>query len=489
MNQTSPNAQQIAVIGGGITGLAAAHRLCEIAPDVEVILFEADGRFGGILHTEHVDGYCIEHSADNFITNVPWGIDLCRRIGIEADLMETNASRRRALVVRDGRLHPIPEGFMLMAPARLWPLVTTPLLSPLAKLRLACEYFVPRRHGLDDESLASFATRRLGREAYERLVQPLVSGIYTADPEKLSVPAALPRFWEMEETHGSLIRGARAESANSNKNGAAESGARYSLFVAPKAGMGAIVDAIVERLAKVSLQLDSRVGALSRRGDHGWRISLEAGTDATTQERDVSGVILATAAHQTSRLLAGVDRPLADELGQIEHAGSVVAVVGYGRHQVADPLDGFGFVVPAVERRRILACSYTSQKFPLRAPDDHVLLRVFLGGAGREEVNQMTDEEILRVVAEELGDLLGVQGEPVLSRIVRWHRAMPQYHLGHVRRVERIEDRVAALPGLELAGNAYHGVGIPNCIRSGEQAAERIVRRFAERASGSSAPV
>ena len=233
MNQTSPHARKIAVVGGGLTGLAAAHRLLELAPELEVTVFEAADRHGGVVHTEHVDGFCIEHSADNFITNVPWAIDLCRRIGIESKLTQTDESRRRALVVRAGRLYGIPEGFMLMAPSRLWPLATTRLLSPLGKLRLACEYFVPRRPDMEDESFASFARRRLGREAYQRLVQPLVGGIYTADPEKLSVAAALPRFWEMEWEHGGLIRGTRAEAAEKSAASGADSGARYSLFVAP----------------------------------------------------------------------------------------------------------------------------------------------------------------------------------------------------------------------------------------------------------------
>ncbi|MBA4016452.1 MAG: protoporphyrinogen oxidase [Pirellula sp.] len=465
------NRRRIAVIGGGISGLAAAHRLVTLDPSINVTLFEANNRLGGILQTERRDGYLIERSADNFVTNVSGGLELCRELGIEGELLPTDPARRRALVLRAGRLHPVPEGFQLMTPSQVLPILKSPLLSWRGKLRALGECWVPPRREASDESLESFAVRRVGREAYERLVQPLVSGIFTADPAKLSMRAALPKFFEQEQQHGSLIRAARKARGSEGAAQREASGARYSLFVAPRDGMGRIVTALTERLPTGCVRTGVSAMKLSRNGD-AWQITVNEGPDES-----FDGVIVAVSAPHAARLLGTVDAALAADLGQIEYAGATIAVAGYKLDQIANPLHAFGFVVPEAERRDILAASFSSRKFPGRAPDGCVLIRTFLGGAMRPDLVEASDADIRKIVSRELGEIIGLRGEPHLWEVARWNRAMPQYHLGHVDLVDRIESRVATLPGLAVAGNAYRGVGVPQCIRSGRAAAERIVGR------------
>lgn len=487
---------RMAVIGGGISGLAAAHRLKELDPKAEVTVFEASDRLGGVLRTEEAEGFLIDHGPDQFITDVPWAIDLCRRLGLGDELLRTNQAKRRAFVVQRGKLHPVPEGFMLMSPRKLGPILRTRLLSPRGKLRLLREYFVPRRSDGADESLADFARRRLGRQAYERLVQPLVGGIYVADAEQLSIQATLPRFVKMEQEHGGLIRAALAErkrkakpvasapgSSSSSSSSFAESAARYGMFVTLRGGMAQLVNALVGRTechsVPVNYHTACEVESISREKG-GWRIATSSGNPSRPSRAQgvpplFDQVILAVPAFVAARLLGSVDCGLADELARIPYAGSVVACVGYRREQIGHPLDGFGFVVPAVEQRRILAGSFSSVKFPGRAPDGCELIRVFLGGALQPELVEADDAELRGIVQRELGELLGVRDEPILWRVTRWRRAMPQYVLGHLDRVARIERLAEQLPGLHLAGNAYRGVGVPNCIHSGEEAAEACI--------------
>jgi oxygen-dependent protoporphyrinogen oxidase len=503
MNAThSP--RRIAIIGGGIAGLAAANRLRELNPSCDVTLFEASCRLGGSLWTERRGEFLVEHGADSFITNVPWGVELCRRLGIAGDLVGTSEQSRQAFVVRRGRLCPIPDGFMLMAPSKLWPIVKTPILSPIGKLRLAWEYFVPqqRKENGRDESLASFVRRRLGREAFERLVQPLVAGIYTADPEKLSLAATLQRFQDMEREHGSLIRATlrqrRTKTAATSSSGPA-SGARYGLFVTPRAGLSSIVNTIAARQPSGAIQTNATVRAITRINNR-WLLNHEniaadtrptkprttkanghkggspPSPPAEREPNEFDALVVAAPAPVASELLANAEPALAADLASIDYAGAVVVSMAFDRKQIRHSLDGFGFVVPAIERRRILSASFSSVKFPGRAPADKVLIRTFVGGACQRELCNLPDDELERLVTEELSDLLGINGRPNWTMIARWSNSMPQYHVGHLDRIERIEARVMCTPGLALAGSAYRGVGIPHAIRSGEQAAESLVK-------------
>ncbi len=469
-NRTS----RIAVIGGGISGLAAANRLIELAPNTQLTLFEAADRLGGVLRTERHDRYLVELSADNFITNVPWGLELCRRVGLADELLPTRESQRRAFVVRDGRLLPVPVGFHLLSPSRIWPLVTSPLLSWPGKLRLLCEPLVRRRRENGDESLASFARRRLGEETYERIVQPLVAGIYTADAEQLSMAAALPRFVEMERRWGSLVRGARLER---RADSSGSSGARYGLFIAPRDGMSSLVDALAGRLPAGSVRCGSTVTRLCASGN-AWSLT----TDGADIEFDA--VIFAMPAFAAASLLAETSAELAGDLQRISYAGSAIVVLGYRREQITRGCEGFGFVVPRIERREILAASYSSAKFDGRAPSDRVLIRVFLGGAERPDQLELDNARLIELATTELAALLGINGQPELTRVVRWPCSMPQYHVGHVDLVTRIETLATRWPTLALAGNAYHGVGVPNCIHSGEQAAEQVLAALRSQAVG-----
>jgi oxygen-dependent protoporphyrinogen oxidase len=475
VNPPSLGRKRVVVIGGGITGLAAAHRLVQLDPTLGVMLLEAGSRLGGVIETVRRDGFLIERSADNFITNFPWAVDLCAEVGLADELLPTTSRQRNAMVVHRGRLARVPPGFMLMAPSRIWPLVTTPILSPWGKLRLLGEYFIPRRRGEADESLASFARRRFGRETFERIVQPLVGGIYAADPEKLSLRATLPRFVEMERRFGSLIRAARRQRADGSAqaSSASDSGARYGLFVAPRDGLTSLVQAIAAKLPAGCARLNSPVEKLTQTSQGGWSVQV-AQPGGPPMSLDCDAVIVAVAAPVAARLLAAVDRGLADDLGRIEYAGTTIVTLAFRRDEVAHPLDGFGFVVPAVEKRRILAGSFASVKFSGRAPADTVLVRVFFGGACQSELAELDDATLQRIAEEELRMLLDTRGSPLFSDIARWPHSMPQYHLGHCELVANIERAAAAWPALALAGNAYHGVGIPHCIHSGQCAAERI---------------
>ncbi|MEX2286443.1 MAG: protoporphyrinogen oxidase [Planctomycetaceae bacterium] len=473
---------RVAVIGGGLSGLVAAFQLGELSRDanvpLDVSLFEAQPRVGGVIETRHVDGYLVEMSSDSFITNTPWAVDLCRRLGLDDQLIATDAQYRRSLVLRKGRPVDVPEGFTLLAPAKVWPLLTSPIFSPWGKLRMGMEYLIPRKRDDGDESLASFVRRRFGSEALDRLVQPLVGGIYTSDPEKLSLKATLPRFVEMERNHRSLIRASRRDIAPQPTDGPRDSGARYSLFASLADGLGELIDALAARIEKtITVKLQTVVERVEREGSDGaqpvgfggWRLILR---DGSVEHFDA--IVVALPTHHAARLVAGFAAPLADSLSQIEYASSAVVVTGHRLADVAHPLDAFGMVVPAAEGRDILAVSFASRKFPGRAPADRVLLRTFIGGAMQPELFGKSDEELIDITRRELADIFGVGGREDFALVSRHPHAMPQYNVGHLERVACIERLAAEHRGLALAGNAYHGVGIPDCIRSGQQAAQRI---------------
>jgi len=481
--------QRIVIIGGGITGLAAAHRLLEIAvkPDrhPEVLLLEAGSRLGGVLKTTEREGFLIEGGADSFISEKPEAIELAKRLGLESRLIETNEQHRRSFIVRHGRLVPVPEGFQLMAPARIWPFITSDIFSWAGKARMALDLVIPRRpipNGDDDESLAQFVRRRLGREAFERMAQPMIGGIYTADPEKLSLRATLPRFLDMEREHGSVIRGmwrqGRAASASSSNASVGDktalsgtSGARYSLFLSFDKGMQALVDALAARLPEGLVQLNAAATSLTLdKSTNQWQISLSNNSSITAD-----AVCLAVPAYTAATLLRDTDAELAGALDQISYASTATINLAFPRSAITHALDGFGFVVPFIEKRSILACTFSSVKFAARAPADHVLLRAFIGGALQPELFELDEDEIVDRVRQDLRDLLGIAEAPLFNVVEKWRRSMPQYHVGHLDLVAQIDARLRPLPGLHLAGNSYSGAGVPDCILSGEAAADQIL--------------
>lgn len=494
--------KRVVIIGGGITGLAAAHRILERSQEsgkqVDLTLVEAGPRVGGIIQTEERDGFLLERGPDSFISEKPEALELAKRLGLESHLIETNEHHRRSFIVRRGRLLPVPEGFHLLAPSRFWPFVRSEVFSWQGKARMALDLLLPRRNlngNTDkdddvDETLAQFVRRRLGREALERIAQPMVGGIYTADPEQLSLRATMPRFLEMERQHRSLIRALRHRSPTVREGSVANrgtSGARYSLFLSFDRGMQLLTDKLAERISDLkfqitdgghssenSIQVNTAVESLTMEREEGdetpkWRVRSSRGESLVAD-----AVCLALPAYVSARLLSGVDAQLASELDGIPYASSATINLAYKREDVPRPLDGFGFVVPFIEKRSLIACTFSSVKFPGRAPQGYVLLRAFVGGALQPEMFDLNRDELLSRVCADLRDLLGIEQAPLFAEVAKWERLMPQYHVGHLQRVKRIREQVASLPGLSLAGNAYTGLGIPDCVRSGEAAADLV---------------
>ncbi|QDT38079.1 protoporphyrinogen oxidase [Stratiformator vulcanicus] len=462
---------RVAVVGGGLAGLAAANRLCEGASGVrpEVTLFEAGDRLGGVIKTEHDAGFLIEHGPDMFLTK-PAIVSLCERLGLADRLIATNSENRRSLVLRNGRPVPIPEGFSLLSPGNPWAILKTRLFSPLGKIRLGAEFFIPARRDDADESLKSFATRRLGRQVYERLIEPLVGGIYTADPAKLSLNATLPRFVEMERKSGGLIKAKLAERGNATQSSAAGTGARYGMFASFPNGVSELIGRLAEQVAdRAIIKTSTPIQGIDHTED-GYIISTE---NAPAETFD--GVLMAASAQTTAKLLRQIDEKTADLLDGIEYASSAVVVTCHRLEDINNPMDAFGLVIPSLEHRKPLAISYTSRKFPGRAPEGTILLRTFLGGAMHPEILKNSNEELLHITLHELDAIFGLRAEPLLSRVVRWDQAMPQYNLGHCERVDQIDLRLADFPTLAVAGNAYRGVGLPDVVENAEQAAMKIL--------------
>ena len=327
--------------------------------------------------------------------------------------------------------------------------------------------------------MAAFVRRRLGREAYERMVEPLVSAVYAADLEQLSVEATLPRFRQMERDHGSIVRAMRKQMKDRRREGpgAVESGPRFSMFVTLRDGLSSLVEAIAARLPSDGVRLGTAVERLERR-EHGWRVwtnSTETDAKRESRSEDFDAVIMAAPSYVAADLLRPHDTELAAELSSITHSGTAILSFAFDREQIAHPLDGMGIVVPAIERSPILACSLSSQKYVHRAPEGKVLLRVFVGGSRYPEMAEMAEDELRPRVLGDLAELLGIHGSPLYASLARWPRTMPQYHVGHKALVHRIETRAAAIPRFALCGNAYHGVGIPDCVHTAEQAAERVL--------------
>lgn len=469
--------KRVVIIGGGISGLATAHHLLELTEQnktqTDIILLEASLRPGGIVKTETRDGFLLEHGPDSFISEKPAALELAKRLGLESHLIQTNEQHRQSFVVRNRRLLPVPKGFHLMAPSRLLPFLKSPIFSWSGKLRIVMEMFRQREvsNGNVDESLASFVRRRFGREALERMAQPMIGGIYTADPEQLSLRATFPRFLDWEQQYGSVIRSLRRKPASALYEEAMEhdtSGARYSLFLSFDRGMQLLTDELSRRLND-KMRLGCQVKRLELdREKLKWHLI----TDHNSFEADA--ICLTTPAYVSAALLRETHPQLATELDEIRYESSGTINLAYSRDEIGHQLDGFGFVVPYIEDLSLIACTFSSVKFPGRAPEGHVLLRAFIGGALQRETMQLDSNELVARVKKDLTELLGISGRPLFETVTRWERAMPQYHVGHLDRLERIRNCVTDLPGLSLAGAAYSGVGIPDCVRSGERAAEAM---------------
>jgi oxygen-dependent protoporphyrinogen oxidase len=469
---------RVVVVGGGIAGLAAAHRLIELNNEkslgLEVTLIEASPRLGGAIATEKIGDFIVEAGPDSFITEKPWALRLCDRLGLASRLVSTQTANHKVYVVHKGKLQALPEGFFLLAPTRLWSFVQTPLFSWAGKFRMAAEIFLPRGAMDGDESLGAFVRRRFGSEALDRVAQPLVGGIYAADPDQLSLSATMPRFKEMERNRRSVILSMASEQRRRARNRETGSGARWSLFVTLAGGIQELVERIASRLPEGCVRPNIPTTRLAQDADKSlWHI-----TTGGNESFEAKGVILATPAFQAGAILNHVDSAAADELQQITYASTATVSLAFRETDFPRPLDSFGFVVPAMERGKIMACTFSSLKYPGRAPEGYVLLRAFVGGSLQPHLFQDDDVTMVKNVRVELASLLGVTAEPFFSRLRRHPDSMPQYLVGHEARIKRIETALDRFPTLALAGSAYHGVGISDCVHSGEEAAEKVVNQL-----------
>jgi oxygen-dependent protoporphyrinogen oxidase len=442
----------VAVIGGGIAGLAAAYELQ--LRGLNVRLLEASSRLGGVIRTECVDGWVIDGGPDALLVQKPAAVSLCRELGLGDRLVSTRIPRT-AYVLRDGRLRPLVDGSFLGFPVGAGALARSSLFSWPGKLRMACEVVVPRGHE-GDESIASFIRRRFGREALDYLAEPLLAGIHAGDAERLSIQALFPRLADAERRTGSVLRSLRALHVRPSPQGA---------FLSLPGGLGELVDTLSLALRPDVARLATAVTELHRA--EGFRVESR---DASLQAR---AVILSVPAYAAAGLLRGIDATLAGFCDAVPYASTATVALGYRRDQVRHPLAGSGFVVPRVERNPLLAATWVSSKWPGRAPDGHVLLRGFLGGGRDPHRLDQADGELIRAAKEALTDVLGIQGDPVVTRLARFPRQSPQYEVGHLQRVASIEERLAAMPGLFLAGSGFRAIGIPDCIVDARDTAAR----------------
>jgi oxygen-dependent protoporphyrinogen oxidase len=462
--------KRIAIVGGGISGLSAAFYLEKArtaGADLEYTLFESGQRLGGSMYSDRVEGCLVEAGPDSFLTEKPWALSLCKDLGIADQLIGSNDAQRKTYIVVNGRLVVMPDGLMFMVPTQLLPTALSSLFSWSTKLRMARELLHPPRPMQTDETVAELVERHFGAEVVDRLADPLLSGVYGGDAAKLSARAVLPRFVEMEEKYGSL---SRAMLAAHKKMMATRKHPPPPLFTSLQDGMQQMVDAIAARLDPESIRLRTHILRVYPE-DSSWRVAVEM-----NGEERFDAVLIATPANVAGTLLDGVDRGLARNLRNITYSSSITVTLGYYKQQLAGLPPGFGFLVPRSEGTRMLACTFVHNKFPHRAPEDKGILRCFLGGARDEAVLSLSDDEVLETVHRELRDILKLDARPIFARVYRWRGAMAQYEPGHIARVQRIEKRVSEIPGLALAGNAYHGIGVPDCIRSGMEAANALAQ-------------
>jgi protoporphyrinogen/coproporphyrinogen III oxidase len=441
----------VVVIGAGIAGLAAAYELQRRGHRVRV--FDAAPRAGGVITTERFDGWVIDGGPDSLLVQKPAAVALCRELGI-GDRLVSTLTPRTAYILRDDRLHPIAEGSFLGFPLKASALARSSVFSLAGKLRMAAEVAIPRRDGHEDESIGAFVRRRFGDEAVDYLAEPLLAGIHAGDVDRLSVRALFPRLLDAERTSGSVIRALRALRVRPSPQGA---------FVSLPGGIGELVDALAAALAPETVTLSARVAELRRVGTYA--------VETPRGRVEASSIILASPAYAAGSLLRGFDAQLAALCDGVAYASTATVALGYRRDQVAHPLHGTGFVVPRVERLPLLAATWVTSKWPGRAPPGHVLLRGFLGGGRDPRRLEASDETLLALARDELTRLLGISGDPIVTRLFRWTRQSPQYEVGHQQRVAAIEQRLAALPGVFLTGSGFRAIGIPDCIADARETA------------------
>ncbi len=471
---------KIIIIGGGIAGLAAAVHLKAGAKahgkTVEVLLLEKNARIGGKILTEKLDKYLIEGGPDSFLPEKVWSVNLAKFLGLGPEMLPSNDDFKGTFIYSQRQLHSLPEGVMLMVPTSFWPMAKSKLISWPGKMRMGAEVFIPKRKLMGDESLASFVTRRLGRECLEKIAEPLVAGIHTSNPDNMSVLATFPRFVQMEQKSGSLIRGMLA--AVKSRPHATLSGPppkpgapKITYFMSFKNGMSTLAQSCADYVGKDSIRLGASVKAIEPK-DKGYRVILESG-----EALEADSVMIGTASYDAAEMVKGFDGTLAEQMNKIQWSSSGTVSIAFRKSDVKVPLKGFGFIVPRVEGRRVNAATYSSIKWSYRAPDDQVLIRAFVGGGHHEElVHELDDTGMTKMMLEELDTILGVKANPAFSKVYRWFKGMPKYTVGHLDRMTLIDRSLSAHPGLHVIGCSYKGIGIGDCIHEAQVAAERILK-------------
>lgn len=452
--------KKVVIVGGGISGLATAFYVKRARPDLKITLVEGRGRLGGVITTRRQDGFVIEGGPDSFVNIKPWGVQLCRDLGIDGRLIPTDPSNKKVYIYSGGRLQALPPGMILTAPTQIWPFLKNSLISWPGKLRMGMDLVLPRGRECPDESLGSFVGRRLGQEAVDKIAEPILGGIFLADASRLSLKCTFPRFLDMEREHRSLILAMRRQSRRATNGG--------SMFRAMAGGMDDLVTCLREALEGVEL----RTGLKAVRVEKPLKVITEEGA------LEASAVVMAVPPPQCAALLRPVSEAAADEIASIPTLSTATVSLGYSRARPNLDLDGTGFVIPKKEQRRILACTWSSRKFVGRAPEHHLLVRCFVGGERGEEHLKGSDEDLAQLARQELREIMGLQEEPILSRVFRWPEANPVYEVGHQAKVERIESLVDPDLNLYLSGSGFRGVGIPDCVRDAQRVAGAIAERI-----------
>ena len=474
-----PSPFHVIIIGGGISGLSTAFFFMEEAKsnqrDVQCTVVERDARWGGKILTNNTEDLLIEGGPDSFLTSKPWAMELCRTLGLEDQLIPTNAENNQTFSLCRGMLRELPHGLLAFRPQRVDTLVSSGLISWLGLLRMGAERFWPRSSSsTTDESLANFFRRRFGSEAFDYLIEPLVAGIYAGDADELSLEATFPRFRELEQEYGSVIKGMRAAQA---KAGTAPKtpGSSSSLFMTLRNGLSELIQTLVNRLTDSGVQLltgsDCQDVQASAQNNGEYSITLDHGTILTAD-----AVVLATPTYQTAHILRPFQPDVANLLEQIPYTSTATISMAYPSEAVAGHIRGFGFVVPRKEHRPILAATWTSLKWPSRSQKGEMLIRCYVGGRGRERILEKTDAELVKSIRQELKSIVGITSPPNYTEVHRWVRGMPQYVMGHQTRVAKIQDLLDPWPTLHVSGAGLYGIGIPDCIREGRRVAERLIQ-------------
>ena len=471
---------KIIIIGGGIAGLAAAVHLKAGAKahgkSVDVLLLEKNNRIGGKILTEKHNGFLVEGGPDSFLPEKVWSVNLAKHLGLGPEMLPSNDEFKGTFIYSKSELHSLPEGVMLMVPTSFWPMAKSHLISWPGKIRMGMEVFVPKRKFIEDESLASFVTRRLGRECLEKIAEPLVAGIHTSNPDNMSVLATFPRFVQMEQKSGSLILGMLA--TMKNRPHATLSGPppkpgapKMTYFMSFKNGMQTLSQACADYIGKESIRLGAGVKAVEPK-DKGYAVILESG-----ETLDTDHVMIASAAYDAAAMVKGFDETLAAQMNKIEWSSSATVSVAFKKEDVKVPLKGFGFIVPRVEGRRVNAATYSSIKWSYRAPDDMIMVRVFVGGGHHEElVHDLDDSGMVKMVLEELDAIVGLKSNAHFSKVYRWNKGMPKYTVGHLDRITLLDRTLSTHPGFHLIGCSYKGIGIGDCVHEAQVAAEKILK-------------